>query len=424
MPPTQTQEKQRVIRAINDLGRKVSVADVSAKTGLPILVTASQLNKVAAETNGHLQVSTTGDIAYQFNFGFQNAYLAQGVRRFLQDVLAKCFQIGFFLVRISFGVMLIISLLIIVMLFIAVMFSMSRGDDRDDRRGFRFDFFDYLILRDLFLWNAYSYPAASYQGDGRYGVRAAVPKRKSNFLYNCFSFLFGDGNPNQALQDTRWQLVAQVIRNHGGVVTAEQLAPYTDADPKNEDGVLPVLVRFDGRPEVTETGNIVYLFPSLQVSASNFKESSTPAFLREVPWPFSKLSIEELIPVIFLATINLIGSWGLCIEAAKIPTLFHLWPLLAVLVVYGTMFVMVPLIRWFVIGLLNSRINERNQLRKQWSEQVAQPDDALKTKLLEVGPFKTKLKEITAADVIYDTDKDMLEQTFENQPKRLREKSG
>ncbi len=46
------QEKKTVIKAINELGRKVSVADVATKTGLPVLVVASDLNEVAAETKG------------------------------------------------------------------------------------------------------------------------------------------------------------------------------------------------------------------------------------------------------------------------------------------------------------------------------------------------------------------------------------
>ncbi len=90
--------------------------------------------------------------------------------------------------------------------------------------------------------------------------------------------MFGDGNPNARLKEDRWQYIAQLIRANGGVVTAEQLAPYTDADPKNEDGVLPVLVRFDGRPEVTDSGNIVYLFPSLQISAATAQQSGLPPF--------------------------------------------------------------------------------------------------------------------------------------------------
>jgi hypothetical protein len=279
--------------------------------------------------------------------------------------------------------------------------------------------FDFLILRELFNWTPY-YSQPNYQDYGRnYGRLNNAPKKKGNFVLNCFSFLFGDGNPNQFLQERRWQLIAQVIRENGGVVTAEQLAPFTDADPKNEDGVLPVLVRYDGRPEVTDTGNIVYSFPSLQVSAAHVENSHAPSYLKEERWDFSKLKTDDLVPVLFLATINLIGSWWLFIEAVKIPMLGHLVAVLVVLVIYGTLFVLVPCVRWFVLSLLNAQIDARNERRSAWAEQISAPGDSLKTKFKEVEQFKTKLKEITASDIIYSTDKDMLEQTFENEAKRL-----
>ena len=410
-----TQEKERIIKAINDLGRKVSVADVSAKTGLPLLVVSSKLNEVAAETNGHLQVSTAGDIAYRFDFGFQSAYLARGINHLFQTCAQQFFRIGFFLLRISFGIMLIVSLAIIVLLFIAVMFSLSRGDSDSDDRGFNFDFFDYLILRDLFCWNPY-YSSSNYQG---YNRPAIGSQKRGNFLFNCFSFLFGDGNPNRQLENERWQLVAQVIRKHGGVVTAEQLAPYTDANPSNEDGVLPVLVRFDGRPEVTETGNIVYTFPSLQVSSAGAGESSLPSQIQERRWAFSNLPTDDLIPVVFLAIVNFLGSLWLYAESQRILLLQHYAVLLSILGIYGSLFVLVPFVRWVVISFLNAGIKARNEKRQEVVLAMAHPSAQLSNKLLETAQFKTKLKQLSDQDVVYTTDKDLLEQTFEAQEKKL-----
>ncbi|HIN63844.1 MAG TPA: hypothetical protein EYM95_04340, partial [Candidatus Obscuribacterales bacterium] len=71
-----TKEKEIVLKAVDSLGRRVTAADVAAKTGLPVLVAQAELNKVAAETGGHMEVATTGDVAYKFDPGFQNAYLA------------------------------------------------------------------------------------------------------------------------------------------------------------------------------------------------------------------------------------------------------------------------------------------------------------------------------------------------------------
>lgn len=405
-----TQEKQRVINAINDLGRKVSVADVATKTGLPLVVATSQLNEVAAETRGHLQVSTAGDIAYQFDFGFQNAYLAKGIQRFLQKFADALFRAAFFLVRISFGIMLILSLLILVTVFFFVIQSMSRGRDRDDGGGFgfnfNFSFFDYLILRDLLWWN-YSY--SGYQGGG------GKPRPRGNFLLNCFSFLFGDGNPNARLEDDRWQLIAKMIRQNDGVVTSDLLAPYTDADPNNEDAVLPVLVRFDGRPEVTDSGNIVYLFPSLQVSAGRTEDSKVPIIMREMRWSFTNVPADGLTLVILLAALNFLGSWWLLIQAIRMPFLLSLTPLLLALVAYGSLFVLVPFVRWMAIGYLNGRIDARNKKRQELAARLRDANAELAKKLAESEHFKTRLKQLDSSDIAYTTDKDLLEQEIDSQ---------
>ena len=93
--------------------------------------------------------------------------------------------------------------------------------------------------------------------------------KKPNFLMNVFSYLFGNGDPNQKFEELEWQTIAKVIEVNQGVVTAEMLAPYAGEDPKDEDWMVHVLTRFNGMPEVTENGGIVYTFPAFQSHLAN-----------------------------------------------------------------------------------------------------------------------------------------------------------
>eukprot|EP00956_Cyclotella_meneghiniana_P032354 scaffold88502_cov38-Cyclotella_meneghiniana.AAC.2 len=83
-----------------------------------------------------------------------------------------------------------------------------------------------------------------------------------------------------------------MIRNNGGAVTAEQLAPFCDDIPLPNDGniegklgeerayvdesfVLPIVSQLDGVPQVTEDGDIVYTFPELMTTSSSSSTAAT-----------------------------------------------------------------------------------------------------------------------------------------------------
>ncbi|KAK4480826.1 hypothetical protein RD792_011677 [Penstemon davidsonii] len=154
------------------------------------------------------------------------------------------------------------------------------------------------------------------KGDGGNGM---------NFIESIFSFVFGDGDPNQGIEEERWKLIGQYIASNGGVVTAEELAPYLDlestANMDDESYILPVLLRFDGQPEVDEEGNILYRFPSLQRTAapkrSGRKEyvgkkwtdwvGGVEKFFKEKKWEFSKTTASERAMVAGLGGLNLFG---------------------------------------------------------------------------------------------------------------------
>ena len=233
-------------------------------------------------------------------------------------------------------------------------------------------------------------------------------------LFNCFSFLFGEGDPNADIEERRWSAIAELIRQNQGAIVSEQLAPFTGSDPKNEDAVLPVLVRFDGQPAVSESGNIIYLFPSLQATATNELTGKLLTYLNKLPWQFSRADESSLVWVIALAAVNFIGSWALYLQAANYIYFAYLSPLLLILVIYGSLFVAIPIIRYLVLQMLNKRIAQGNQLRNKYALALGQPDAESMSKLSQAKQMALSSRQIKAAEAIYDTQKDVLDQEFHN----------
>lgn len=210
-------------------------------------------------------------------------------------------------------------------------------------------------------------------------------------------------------------MVAQLIRENQGVVSAEQLAPYTGAKIGDEDGALPVLVRFNGTPEVTDDGNIIYTFPAMRVSTTYLEIGKLPRYLREFRREFSVFDAEELMPVYLLAGANVLGSWWLLSQSTHIPVLIAFHALISGLVIYGTLFVTVPAVRWGVLEFINRKIEARNEKREAAASVLANPSSELLKKLAQVREMQLKLLEAPkpTGQVVYSTDKDLLEQEFE-----------
>ncbi len=280
---------------------------------------------------------------------------------------------------------------------------------------------------DLFL---IFYPNYGYQ---RYSYSS--PKRSSssnnssemNFLESIFSFLFGDGNPNYNLEERRWKTIGTVIKNNRGSIIAEQVAPYLDNidqyNQENEDYILPVLTRFNGTPEVSPKGELIYHFPDLQVTVQESTQKSISSYLRERLYKFSEASSSQIMLSIGLGALNFILALvlGSFLKDPSIVEQFGgfiafinsiYWLLLG----YGIAFLGVPLIRYFVVQWKNNKIEARNSKRRERNTVLQHKDETIQHKLNYANQFANQAI-IQQSDITYTTEKDILEQEIEQADK-------
>ncbi|WP_448570285.1 hypothetical protein [Trichothermofontia sp.] len=420
-----------VMEAVTALNYRVTIGDVAAKSGLELATVRQELTSLAAAAGGHLQVAESGEIVYEFPRNFQSILRDRSRRSQMQARLQKLWQIIFYLIRISFGIALVISIIIIFTAIIILVFAQQsqEGEERERRSDGGDLFFLWQLQRYSYLLSQWSLFFEPFDDDRRLAKRRPKPQaegNKLNFLEAVYSFLFGDGNPNADLEDRRWQMIATTIRNHQGVVVAEQIAPYLDdlgsqSDQEYETYMLPVLARFDGRPQVSPEGGLVYHFPALQVTAEQSQSQRVPDYLREHRWPFTQATPGQATGVIILAAVNLGGALilgGLLqVNPAELEGFIGLvrsmyWLLLG----YGVGVVVVPIVRYVWLQLRNQRVEARNRMRSQRTIPLQAPSPDLERKQLYAQQFATEVV-IRDRDIIYTTDRDLIEQEAEQQEK-------
>lgn len=415
-----------IMKAVEQLGYRVTVGDVATQAGLNINLAQQGLLALASDAGGHLQVAESGEIAYLFPKNFRSILRNKFLRLQLQEWWEKVWRVLFYLIRISFGIVLLLSIVLIFVAIALIVIGINSSSDNNSGGGGRSDSGEggggfsmplFWIGPDIFWFFDPGY-------DQRYRrQRASSERSEMNFLEAIFSFLFGDGNPNSDLEERRWQEIATVIRNSRGAVAAEQIAPYLDDIGEGykrelEDYMLPVLTRFNGRPEVSPDGEIVYHFPELQTTAKAREAQPVPAYLRERLWRFSQASSGQIMLAIGLGAMNCVGALvlgsllkgGIAVQLGGLVAFVQsiYWLLLG----YGIGFLAIPLIRYFWIQWKNSQLEAHNQKRQEQAIALNQADAALQKKIAYAQQFAAQ-NVINQEDLVYTSETDLIDQEIE-----------
>jgi hypothetical protein len=145
---------------------------------------------------------------------------------------------------------------------------------------------------------------------------------------------------------------------------------------------------------------------------------SVPVFLKEQIWQFSQASGGQLVMAGSLGVVNLVGAivLGTLLTggiAASLGGLFGFvnaiyWVILG----YGVGFLGIPALRYFWIKRKNRTIIHRNEQRQQRATALQATNSLVQQKLNYAQRFANETV-ISQQDLIYSTERDMLEQEVE-----------
>jgi hypothetical protein len=412
-----------VMEAVEKLNYRVTIGDVAAQSGLDLNTAQREVLALASEVGGNIQVAESGEIAYKFAPNFRQVLVSRSFWLQVKEWLRGVWKWVFYAIRISFGILLIVSILIVVVGIIAATIALQnqgRSDnDRNDRRS------DNRGGGGGFIWlggwgNPFGNPFIMF--DPNYYEPQQLRRRdpdEMGFLESVFSFLFGDGNPNADLEERRWREIASMIRSHNGVVVAEQIAPYLDDITYKENDeyfVIPVLAKFNGFPEVSDAGTLAYKFPELQKVASERKAKTSSSYLQEKIWKFSQAPQGKIALAIGLGVFYLVAALYLGSLLGKLKIASGLLGLIKAaygfLLGYAVLFLSTPAVRYFVLQYLNSGIGDRNQKRAAFADKLQKPSATLREKLDFARTFATKQEVIDQNNLAYTTEQDLADQEY------------
>jgi hypothetical protein len=419
----------KIIKSIEKLDYRVTVGDVAAQAGLELNFTQQGLLALAGEAGGHLQVANSGDVVYLFPKNFRSILRNKYWQLRWQQTWAKIWKVLFYIIRISFGIVLIASILLMMVAIIAILIAInSSNEDREGNQSPNYGgggfFMPHFWLGDIFWWFDPGYNRRRLQRR-----RQAPGNYQMNFLESVFSFLFGDGDPNADLEAHRYSTIGSIIRNHQGAVVGEQIAPYVDKVDEDEDYMIPVLSRFNGYPEVSPQGEIVYYFPELQVMASRRETQplAPTSYLQEKLWRFSEANGNQITMAAGLGVLNIVLALvlqsllrGGAIAAQLGGIVAFVGSIFWLLLGYGVLYLLIPLVRYFWIQGRNPKIVQRNQSRERQALALNQADQSLLQKMSFARQFAQQ-KVISDRDISYTTEDDLLDQNLKDQEQIDRE---
>ncbi|CAI5505488.1 unnamed protein product [Closterium sp. Naga37s-1] len=373
---------------------RVTVGDVAARSGLKVGDTEKALKAFAADGEGFLEVSDEGDVLYVLPRNLRALIAQRSLRMRLAPMAAQAKAAAGYVMRVSFGTALVASVVVVYTSIFVLMTSAQA--DSDERRGrwrvhyhrYRGPTFFFNIADLLWYWD----PGYHRR------VRSELQQREMSFLESVFSFVFGDGDPNDGREQHRWTLIGEVISSRGGVVAAQEIAPYLDLpeDLSNEAYMLPVLQRFQGTPSVDDQGHILYAFPMLQRTAEqhatrtpSYSNSRAPApIFVENTWSFSDAPPTKRALAVGLGIVNVVGVLILStmlrnpaiIRKAGLPLVSTIQRLIPALQAYSVAFFVIPLCRWAFLSSTNSAIETRNQRRRESAHILSHPSPHIRKK--------------------------------------------
>ena len=267
-------------KALRGRQGRLTKADAVAVSGLPAYTVDDSLDRLLKRFRSRLEVTEDGELLYSFDPSLRRRgepTLGDKLRALGRTLV----RAGMWLFKAWIAVTLVAYVVLFVALIIAAMFAgdnkRSSSSSRSRSGGDGLGWLIWWMLPDGRYGSGYS--------TDRYGRRLSNErstrrfgdgKPKKKFFAGVFDFVFGPARPAEDPRG-RDREVLSYLREHDGRMTATDLVTLFGGDYRHaEEEATRLMVEYEGEPEVTDDGVLVYAFPNLLRTAGEASQALAP----------------------------------------------------------------------------------------------------------------------------------------------------
>jgi hypothetical protein len=145
-----------LVRALRGHGQDFTIADASARSGLPLRDAEQGLHALVREYRGHLRVTDDGELLFRFTHGFTKPWeVPTRAKQFAHAVGNAMLGALRFIVRAWITLVLVGYTVIFVAIFVGLVFARGSSSDSRDRghsSSFGLTYLFFRIVSDALLW--------------------------------------------------------------------------------------------------------------------------------------------------------------------------------------------------------------------------------------------------------------------------------
>ena len=205
------------------LDKELSAGNVAASAGVDLDTTRASLMTLSTLVGGDMLVTNDGEILFKFPKDFRLILSQRSGGQKIRNAYSVLAPYFFYILRASFGIALLTSLAILASTAVVVMNSSSNNQDSENRNkrndnafgssgGFpsmNFNgFFDVFFFRPYYGYYYSDVYAPSFLSTR--SAKSGGMGPSMSFIESFFSFVFGDGNPNEGKQSTVYSIICKL----------------------------------------------------------------------------------------------------------------------------------------------------------------------------------------------------------------------